>query len=79
MPIKSFIAHPKWGKKEQLIEDLEQLDACEIIPSTNEEIVVLVTDTPDKAADIALEEKLHNLESLQMLSMVSGFDNKELN
>lgn len=79
MPIKSFIAHPLPSRKTDLIRDLQGIQECEVIPSTNEDIVVIVTETHDKQSDIALIEKLNNLESIQMLSMVSGFDNKVQN
>ncbi len=79
MPIKSFIAHPKSGRKTELVSALNDFTECEVIPSTNEDIVVVVTDTISKQADIDLEKKMYEIDSLQMLSMVSGFDNKELN
>ena len=79
MPIKSFIVHPKQGKKEELIHALEEFPECEIIPSLNEEILILVTETKDKSSDIDLQEKINAIDSLQMLSMVSGFNNIGLN
>lgn len=78
MPIKSFLAHPKNGQKQQLVNDLEAIPSCEIIPSTNQELVVIVTDTASKEEDIKLEERINALPSLAMLSMVSGFDNKDI-
>jgi len=45
---------------------------CEIIPSDNQEVVVVVTDTPDEKTDKELQEKLKNLPSLQSLSMTFG-------
>ena len=54
------------------------MNDCEIVPSTNKDLIVLVTETNTKKEDIELEEKLNSLESLQMLSMVSGFDNREI-
>ena len=79
MPIKSFIAHPISNKKNELIDELNSIEECEIIPSTNKDVVILITDTQDKQSDIDLIEKLNNLDSMQMLSMVSGFNNKDLN
>ncbi len=79
MPIKSFIAHPLIDRKLDLVSALEDIKECEVIPSTNKDVVVIVTETQDKQSDIDLIEKLNNLESLQILSMVSGFDNKVQN
>lgn len=77
MPIKSFVVHPKPGEKKQLLRSLESLDECEVIPSSNQDVIVLVTETESKEHDIELQEKIEALDSLQMLSMVSGFNNSE--
>ena len=79
MPIKSFIAHPASSKKDELIQELNTFQEVEVIPSTNEDVVVIVTETHDKQSDIDLIEKLNALESLPMLSMVSGFANNVQN
>ena len=46
MPVFSYLAHPKRGAKEQLLKDLASLDYCETTPAENEEVLILVTDTP---------------------------------
>lgn len=75
MPINSFIARPKPGQLNQLIKALQFHPECEIITASNEELVVIVTETKNKHADLELQEKLNQIESLQLLSMVSGFAN----
>ena len=44
MPIFSYLAYPVPGAKEQLINDLAALDFCEVTPSENEEVLILVKD-----------------------------------
>lgn len=74
MPVKSYLARPHTGKFDELISELSALKGCEIIPSTNEEIAVLVTDTLHEEEDALLISKINTLDSLKMLTMVSGFE-----
>jgi len=72
MPVFSYLAYPIQGAKEQLINDLAALEYCEVTPSENEEILILVTDTPDDAAEKELQEKLKTVKSLESLGMTFG-------
>lgn len=72
MPVFSYLAYPKQGAKEQLLKDLGSLDFCEATPADNQEILILVTDTPDEDEEKALQEKLKKLNSLESLGMTFG-------
>ena len=72
MPILSFLALPQKGGMEQLCSDLSAMEYCEVIPADNQEVVVLVTDTPDEETEKDLQKSLKNLPSLQSLSMTFG-------
>ena len=72
MPVFSYLAYPKQGAKEQLIKDLASLDFCEATPADNEEILLLVTDTPGDDQEKALQKKLKELNSLESLGMTFG-------
>ena len=72
MPIFSYLAYPVQGAKEQLVKDLAALDFCEVTPSENEEVLILVTDTPDEDTEKQLQEKLKGLKSLESLGMTFG-------
>ena len=74
MPIKSYLAHPINGKKDALIIELQAFTNCDIIPSENEELLIVVTDTQTIEEDKNLKEKLDAIESLKFLSLVSGFN-----
>jgi len=74
MPIKSYLAHPKKGKKEALFKALKTFDDCEVISSENENLLIVISDTKTIADDNLLKEKMDAIESLQLLSLVSGFD-----
>jgi nitrate reductase NapAB chaperone NapD len=72
MPVFSYLAYPKPGEKESLLSDLAALDYCEVTPADNEEILILLTDTPDEKAEKALQKKLKALKSLASLGMTFG-------
>jgi nitrate reductase NapAB chaperone NapD len=72
MPVFSYIAYPEQGAKEQLLKDLTALQHCEVLPSENTEVLILVTDTPDETQEKALQNKIKNLKSLQSLGMTYG-------
>lgn len=72
MPVFSYLAYPEKGAKEQLRGDLAGLDHCEVLVPDNEEVLVLVTDTPNERIEKALKKKLEGLKSLQSLGMTFG-------
>ncbi len=74
MPIFSYLAIPRDGAKETLCSDLTALAHCRIIPADNQEVIVLITDTPDETTEEALQESLKNLQSLQSLNLAFGYD-----
>ena len=51
MPVFSYLAYPVSGSKEQLLDDLTALDFCEVTSAENEDVLILVTDTPDEESD----------------------------
>ncbi len=76
MPVFSYLAYPAPGEKEGLLHDLEALDYCEAMPAENEEILILVTDTPNEQKEKILQEKLKKLKSLESLAMTFGHANE---
>jgi nitrate reductase NapAB chaperone NapD len=72
MPVFSYLAYPASGLKARLIEDLAALDFCEVTPAENEDVLILVTDTPDEETEKKLQEKLKTIKSLESLGMTFG-------
>lgn len=72
MPIFSYLAIPTEGERDTLCAALEAMEYCEIIPAENQDVVILVTDTPDKESDKRLQAQLKQLSCLQSLSMTYG-------
>jgi len=77
MPIFSYLAIPKNGAKETLCADLARTPYCEILPADNQDVIVLVTDTPDETSEKQLQRRLKDLQSLQSLSLAFGYDDNE--
>ncbi len=72
MPVFSYLAYPVPGAKKELLDDLAALDYCDVTAADNNEILILVTDTPDEDKEQALQKKLKKLESLESLGMTFG-------
>ena len=72
MPIKSYLAHSAEGRRDELTRMLRALEGCAIVPALNRDVVVLVTDTADEAAERALHDALARIPGLQCLTLVAG-------
>ncbi len=72
MPVFSYLAYPVRGAKHELLKELNNLSYCEAMPADNEEILILVTDTPDPETEEQLAATLKKLHSLESLSMTFG-------
>ncbi|WP_347923102.1 hypothetical protein [Pontimicrobium sp. SW4] len=79
MPIKSYLAHPHEGKKEELIKALSAINACEVIPAQNKDLLIVVTDTETKSEEEIVKEQIEAIKALKLLAMVSGFDTPKNN
>lgn len=76
MPIKSYLAHPHDGKKDTLIEAIQNVAHCEVIPAQNKNLLIVVTETETKEQEEHLKTQIESIESLKLLAMVSGFNTK---
>ncbi len=74
MPIKSYLAHPHEGRKNELIEIISKLPFFEVTPAENQEIIIIVTDTETSVQEDKLKLTLEGIDSLNLLAMVSGFN-----
>ena len=72
MPVFSYLAYSKPGAKQALLNELAALNYCEVTPAENEEILILLTDTPDEKSEKTLQKKLKELKSLESLGMTFG-------
>ena len=77
MPVLSYIALPASGAKDDLLQSLNAIQFCEAFPADNQEILVLVTDTPDDKTEKELQAQLKDMENLQSLSMTFGYNDEK--
>jgi nitrate reductase NapAB chaperone NapD len=77
MPIKSYLAYSARGRRDALAAALRALPGCEVIPAVNRDLLVVVTDTPDEAAEESLQEALARVELLEGLALVAGTGDAE--
>jgi len=73
MPVFSYIAYPVQGKKNKLLQDLERMQYCHAVPADNDELIILVTDTPNDEKEKKLTDRLKEIKSLSSLSMTFGY------
>src|SRR5262249_44345932 len=78
MPIKSYLASPVSGRLDELTAALRRLPGCDVVPAVNRDLLVLVTDSPDEAADEALGVALAGVPSLQALALVAGLGDEAI-
>lgn len=72
MPIKSYLVHSASGLRDELTRTLSALQGCTIVPATNRDVVILITDTTDEAAEQRLQNALAQVRGLQWLTLVAG-------
>ena len=72
MPIKSYLAYPVRGRRDELAAALRRLGGCRAFPAVNRDVVVLVTDTPNETADESLQSTLAAIPTLDALALVAG-------
>lgn len=73
MPVMSYLAYPAQGQAVGLEQELARLPGVECTPSDRREVLIVVTDTADEPAELALQARLRTLEGLEALVLVSAF------
>ena len=76
MPVLAYIVSPRAGEKNRLLQQLNAMQHCEAFSADNAEILILVTDTPDRNAEKILQKQLNKMEALESLSMTFGYNDE---
>ena len=69
MPIFGYLAYPRDGAKEKLLEELNNLEYCQVVPADNADLLAIVTDTPNEESEKILQNKLNSLNSLEFMNL----------
>jgi nitrate reductase NapAB chaperone NapD len=77
MPVKSYIAYPAPGQLPALIKELRSIPGCEVRRAINQDLLVLITTTPDEKHEEKLNEKLKTIKSLHNLTLVVAITGDE--
>jgi nitrate reductase NapAB chaperone NapD len=71
--IQSYLLYPERGKIQQVRDALARIPGCEVIPAENRDLLVVVTEALDAAAQTSLEDRLETLPGIECLALVSGW------
>jgi len=72
MAICSYLVIPRPGETETLRRRLGAMSGCEVTPAVNRDLLVLVTDTPDRAGEETLRDRIERLDGIQALVLTFG-------
>lgn len=75
--IQSYVVHPAAGRAAEVIAALTAIPGCEVLAAENRPVLVLVTETPDRAAQRELERCLEAVENIAHIALVSGWTDEE--
>lgn len=74
MPIKSYLTFSHLGLKDDLERSLRSIHHCEVIPSENKDVIVVVSDTQNEDEEKEFLNELLEAESLDHYTLVAGFE-----
>ena len=72
MSVFSYLAYAVDGRSKELEQSLNQMPECSTYPSTQDGLLILITESKDLEHEKELQKKLESLAALQCLAMVSG-------
>ena len=77
MPTFSYLVTPVPGEMNTLVKELNNTDYCEAVAANNEELIILVTETPDEKTEKELQRKLKGFQNIQSVSMTYGHSDEQ--
>lgn len=72
MAICSYLVIPRPGETEALCERLTALPGCDVAPAVNRDLLILVTDTPDREQENLLRDRIEAMDGIQALVLTFG-------
>jgi|APSaa5957512622_1039677.scaffolds.fasta_scaffold132566_2 nitrate reductase NapAB chaperone NapD len=71
MPVCSYLVFPR-PDADDLAQRLAALPGCEVTPADNADLLILLTETPDMAAEEQLQTQLEGVAGIQCLVLTFG-------
>ena len=72
MNVCSYLVHVQSGTAEAVAGTLNALPGCDATPSENRDLVILVTETPDRQTDRDLTDQIQSLTEIDCLALTFG-------
>ncbi len=72
MVIKSFLLYFLPKNKEEIIKSLAQYSFCEVLPSTNKNVLIITLESEDPQAEKIRISTIENLPGVESLMMTFG-------
>lgn len=72
MPIRSYLVFPDAGQTGAVADRLSALPGCDVVPAENREVLLLVTETEDAAAEEALRRRLESVDGVRAMVLAFG-------
>jgi nitrate reductase NapAB chaperone NapD len=73
MRIRSFLVHLRAGHRDRVAAMLRRESGCDVYPSENADLLVLVTDLPSREAEAQFDDRLTAHEGVVGVALVAGY------
>jgi nitrate reductase NapAB chaperone NapD len=71
--IQSYVVQPARGREADVAAVLAAIPGCEVLHAENRPVLVLVTETADRAAQRELEDRIEAAAGMAHIALVSGW------
>lgn len=72
MPVCSYLVHPQSGRREEVVDLLAAIPGCLPTPADAHDLIVLVTETENDGAEVALQASLAEVEGIENIALTFG-------
>jgi len=72
MAVCSYLVFPAVGEREAVHAKLTEMPGCDVVPSTNRDVLLLITDTPGRQEDDRLRRSLEVMPGIEALLFTFG-------
>ena len=72
MAVCSYLVFPAVGEREAVHAELSSMPGCDVVPSTNRDVLMLITDTPGRREDDQLRKTLELMPGIEALLFTFG-------
>ena len=72
MAVCSYLVFSAVGEREAVHAELASMPGCDVVPSTNRDVLMLITDTPGKREDDQLRRTLELMPGIEALLFTFG-------